>query len=60
MFIFINMTSCQACYCTNEKGKCEKIVLCVIYADHTLVKTSINNHENTGKHARPPLTTKYK
>ena len=54
------MTSCQACYCTNEKGKCEKIVLCVIYADHTLVKTSINNHENTRKHARPPLTKKYK
>ena len=41
------MTSCQALYCTNEKGKCEKI--CFVNTDLTLVNTSTSDHVKHGK-----------
>ena len=44
------MDSCQAFYCTNEKGKCEKIFFCnyrlgLSLSTHRLVTT-----KNTGKY----------
>ena len=40
----INITSCQAFYCTNEKGKCEKNFIFVI-TDPTLVNTWTSDHK---------------
>ena len=44
----INITSCQAFYCTNEKGKCEKNFIFVI-TDSTLVNTWTNDHKKHWK-----------
>ena len=41
-------TSFQAFYCTNEKGKCEKIFFCN-YDQATLVNTSTSDHEKHRK-----------
>jgi hypothetical protein len=43
------MTSCQAFYCTNEKGKCEKIFFSQQPIRTTLVNTSTSDHEKHGK-----------
>ena len=44
------MTSCQAFYCTNEKGKCEKICFAITDQDYcTLVNTSTSDHQKHGK-----------
>ena len=41
------MTSCQAFYCTNEKGKSEKNFF--VITDPTLVNTLSSDHEKHGK-----------
>ena len=43
------MTSCQAFYCTNEKGKCEKNFLLQKPVMTILVNTSTSDHEKHGK-----------
>ena len=46
------MTSCQAFYCTNEKGKCEKNFCACNITDQdwtTLVNTSTSDLEKHGK-----------
>ena len=43
------MTSCQAFYCTNEKGKCEKNRVLYLRVRTILVYTSTNDHEKHGR-----------
>ena len=42
------MTSCQAFYCTNEKGKCEKNCFMQLTIRTTLGNTSTSDHEKHG------------
>ena len=44
------MTSCQALYCTNEKGKCEKNFFCNYQSGLPLSKHRPVTTENTGKY----------
>ena len=52
------MTSCQVFYCTNEKGKCEKIFFCNYRSDKTtLVYPSTSDHHKT-RESTTALATK--
>ena len=42
------MTSCEALYCTSEKGKCENFLL-LLPVRTILVNTSTSDHEKHGK-----------
>ena len=44
------MTSCQAFYCTNEKGKCEKILFCNYGSGLSLSTHRPVTTKNTGKY----------
>jgi hypothetical protein len=44
------MTSGQAFYCTNEKGKSEKDFFFFVITDHTLVTHRPVTAKNTGKY----------
>ena len=43
------MASCQAFYCTNEKGKCENVFFVITGQDYILVNTSTSDNEKHGK-----------
>ena len=52
------MTLCQALYCTNEKGKCEKNLFCNYRSDMTtLVNPSTSDHQKT-RESTTALATK--
>ena len=54
------MTLCQAFYCTNEKGKCEKNLFCNYRSDMTtLVNPSTSDHQKT-RESTTALATKRK
>ena len=54
------MTSCQAFYCTNEKGKCEKKFYCIYRSDRTtLVNPSTSDHQKA-RESTTALATKKK
>ena len=44
------MTSCQTLYCTNEKGKCEKIFFCNYRSGLSLSTHRPVTTKNTGKY----------
>ena len=44
------MTSCQTLYCTNEKGKCEKILFCNYRSGLSLSTQRPVITKNTGKY----------
>ena len=56
------MTSCQALYCINEKGKCERIFFFVnTDQDYcTLVNTSTSDHKKTQENTTTLATKKEK